>query len=205
MDRASKDRFAAHRLPRGRHGLAREEVAESQRWRLLVSAGEVLGADGYRAATARRICARAGVSSTTFYEHYGNLDACLLAAHEVALDCFWELVCAAKAKGEGGDRVRTALDAASGFTLSEPGLSRLLCADVAVAVPAAAVARERELGRLQGFEAVLAGGVLALFGDRVAAGDQESIPALADELSDLLGNPRFLEQISEPIQKPRKG
>jgi AcrR family transcriptional regulator len=71
------------RLPRGPHGLTREQVQASQRQRLLDAALDVIGEHGYAATTVADITAAAGVSRTTFYEQFHNkLDAFLTAYDE---------------------------------------------------------------------------------------------------------------------------
>jgi AcrR family transcriptional regulator len=68
------------RLPRGPHGLTREQVQASQRQRLLDAVLDVVGEHGYPAATVADITTAAGVSRTTFYEQFRNkLDAFLTA------------------------------------------------------------------------------------------------------------------------------
>jgi len=68
------------RLPRGPHGLTREQVQASQRQRLLDASLDVVGELGYGAATVADITTAAGVSRTTFYEQFRNkLDAFLTA------------------------------------------------------------------------------------------------------------------------------
>jgi AcrR family transcriptional regulator len=74
---------ATDRLPRGPHGLTREEVQASQRQRLLDAVLDVVGEYGYAAATVADITTAAGVSRTTFYEQFRNkLDAFLTAYDE---------------------------------------------------------------------------------------------------------------------------
>jgi AcrR family transcriptional regulator len=71
------------RLPRGPHGLTREQVQASQRQRLLDAALDVVGERGYAAVTVADITTAAGVSRTTFYEQFRNkLDAFLTAYDE---------------------------------------------------------------------------------------------------------------------------
>jgi AcrR family transcriptional regulator len=71
------------RLPRGPHGLTREQVQASQRQRLLDAVLDVVGENGYAAATVADITTAAGVSRTTFYEQFRNkLDAFLGAYDE---------------------------------------------------------------------------------------------------------------------------
>lgn len=71
------------RLPRGPHGLTRQQVEASQRQRLVDAVLDVVGEQGYAAATVADITTAAGVSRTTFYEQFRNkLDAFLTAYDE---------------------------------------------------------------------------------------------------------------------------
>jgi AcrR family transcriptional regulator len=71
------------RLPRGPHGLSREQVEASQRQRILDAVLDVVGERGYAATTVADVTTAAGVSRTTFYEQFRNkLDAFLIAYDE---------------------------------------------------------------------------------------------------------------------------
>jgi len=79
-------------LPRGPHGLSREQVERSQRDRLLMGAAEAVAEKGYAATSVADIIGRAGVSRTTFYQLFdGKLD-CFLAAARMASDVLVEVV-----------------------------------------------------------------------------------------------------------------
>jgi AcrR family transcriptional regulator len=67
-------------LPRGRHGLAREEVVASQRGRLAVAVIDAVAEYGYSGTTVAHIVRGARVSRETFYEHFSSKDDCFLAA-----------------------------------------------------------------------------------------------------------------------------
>lgn len=70
-------------LPRGPHGLSRAEVAESQRTRLMAAFTELLAERGYAGVRIGDLVARAGVSRASFYEHFADKEACLLAAYDL--------------------------------------------------------------------------------------------------------------------------
>lgn len=72
------------RLPRGPHGLSREEVEQSQRDRLLTGAAEAVAEKGYAATSVADILRRAGVSRTTFYQLFDDKLDCFLAANRMA-------------------------------------------------------------------------------------------------------------------------
>ncbi len=69
-------------LPHGPHELSREEVAESQRTRLMAAFTELLAAHGYAGVRLAELVARAGVSKATFYDHFANKQQCMLAAYD---------------------------------------------------------------------------------------------------------------------------
>jgi len=181
--------LSAYKLPRGRHGIPREQVAESQRWRLLGAAAEVLAARGYARTRVDDIAALAGVSRGTLYEQFGSLGACLLAAYEMAGDCVYDLA-SSGCELEGGweARVRAALDEILRFLAEEPALAHLLGFEATVGVPAIAGARERLLMTLTdlGAERRSLEGALALVSERVAAGEADRLPELTPQLVELI-------------------
>src|SRR5437764_13359359 len=69
-------------LPRGPHGLSREEVELSQRARLLQATTEAVAEQGYVKTTVADILARAGVSRATFYQLFRDKEDCFLAAYK---------------------------------------------------------------------------------------------------------------------------
>lgn len=181
--------LSAFQLPRGRHGIPPEQVAESQRWRLLGAAAEVLAERGYARTRTSDIAARAGVSRGTLYEHFENLPACLLAAYEMTADCICDLAgTACGAEGEWEARLRAALEQVLSFLAEEPALAHLLGAEAAAGVPEIAAARERLVGKLLavGVERRPLEGAFALVSERVAAGEADRLPELAPQLAELI-------------------
>src|SRR3977135_2675206 len=73
-------------LPRGPHGLSREEVEVSQRARLLQAATEAVAELGYVKTTVADVLARAGVSRATFYQLFRDKEDCFLAAYQLNAD-----------------------------------------------------------------------------------------------------------------------
>jgi AcrR family transcriptional regulator len=69
-------------LPRGRHTMGREAVRTAQAERLMISATELMAADGYRSIGVGEIAARARVSRAAFYECFPDKDACVFAAYD---------------------------------------------------------------------------------------------------------------------------
>lgn len=170
-------RFAAYKLPPGRHGLSREHVAESQRWRLLGAAADLLAESGYRSLTTHMVAARAAVSSQTFYVHFGGLDDCLRAAFEAAIKF-------ADRSGEVADAV--------GLLAGEPSLAALFGLEARAAVPdiVPAFAAFAESLAPQPRGRLLFGAALALLLDQPAGQGTESAERAREvtALVDRLGN-----------------
>jgi AcrR family transcriptional regulator len=199
--------FAEYRLPPGRHGIPPEEVAANQRWRLLGAATEELAENGRLATTSTSVARRASVSPATFYKHYENISACLLAAYEMSAECLMQAVTAAcrEPSLEWTRRLREALDSALRFLADEPAIAATLGAAAPVDEPEIAAARERLLGRLAelltegrglrpadapelpaGREHTLAAAALTLVTERARDGRCGTLPGLAPELAILL-------------------
>src|ERR687893_1487221 len=88
-------------LPRGRHRLSRETVAESQRRRLLDAFVELVASHGYASTTVGGIAAKAGVSRTTFYELFDSKEDIFRAAYDDVTGQMIEFIVAAA--GRAGD------------------------------------------------------------------------------------------------------
>ena len=75
------------RLPRGRHGLPREFVAQNQRERLIAALAGCLDGKGLRRHHGLGRSANApGVSKSDFYKHFESKDACFVAAYDDAVE-----------------------------------------------------------------------------------------------------------------------
>jgi AcrR family transcriptional regulator len=89
--------------------------------------------DGYAAATVARVIKRAGVSRTTFYEHFRGRHACFLAALEHIHQRLTTRI-GTQIEHEPPERaLHAALTAMLGFFAAEPAMARVLT----LAVPAA--------------------------------------------------------------------
>ncbi|HPU53048.1 MAG TPA: TetR/AcrR family transcriptional regulator [Burkholderiaceae bacterium] len=67
--------------PRPYGGLSEEERRAARRLRLLAAGLEVIGTQGYAAATLRAVCARADLTERYFYESFANREALLVGVH----------------------------------------------------------------------------------------------------------------------------
>lgn len=69
-------------LPRGRHQLSSDEVAASQRLRIMGALVDLMAESGYANATIGDVASRASVSRSAFYKHFADKQACLFAAYD---------------------------------------------------------------------------------------------------------------------------
>jgi AcrR family transcriptional regulator len=196
------------KLPRGRHRLSAQEVATSQRQRIMVAAIQCVGERGYHATTVADIVAIAKVSRTTFYQQFADKEACFLAAYGFGLGRLEEIVTAAlgasrATAAEAGWRVRVAAELSAYFEVlaAEPRLARCLHVEVLAAGSAAQDQRAQLLGMIamrvvalnelaRGQEpelpdvppevfALYAGGLDELIRDRLRTGDADGLQDLA--------------------------
>lgn len=117
------------RLPRGRHGLSPEFVAQNQRERLIAALTEVLYEEGYQKTTVSLIGQRAAVSKSDFYKHFESKDDCFNAAYDVAIARIRERVHGACQECEDATwaaRVQAGIAALLTFLAAEPALASLV-------------------------------------------------------------------------------
>lgn len=201
------------RLPPGRHGIPADLVRAHQRVRLLDAAAAALAEQGYGRLTAARVTELAGVSSRTFYQHFEDLWACLLAAYENTASQLCEEIegaCAVMieqrgpiAEADRRGRARAGIGAALRFLAAGPDAARLLSAEPPPQITALATARRDLIERLgamlrrvladpdgatplPGLERRLIGAALALVSARAAGGDPQRLRDLEPELAELL-------------------
>ena len=140
-------------LPRGPHGLSRDEVQRSQRVRLLQAATDEVAERGYVNTTVAHIISRAGVSRATFYELFADREACFQAAYEananlVAAVMEAELDRVRSTRGEAPlDRLDRVLHAYLVALRDAPTLARVFLVEVYAAGPEAIEQRRASLER----------------------------------------------------------
>ncbi len=205
--------LAPVRLPPGRHGIPADLVRAHQRLRLLDATATALAEQGYGRITAARVTELAGVSSRTFYQHFEDLWACLLAAYETEAGRLCEEIesaCTALVEERGPiaeadrrGRARAGVAAALHFLAAEPDVARLLSAEPPPQITTLAAARRDLVERLgemlrgviadpdgatplPGLERRLIGAALALVSARAASGEPQRLRDLEPELSELL-------------------
>lgn len=196
------------RLPRGRHGLSREFVAQNQRERLLVALAECLEERGYDRTTVSSIGKRAGVSKSDFYKQFESKDACFVAAYEDAVARIREQVVAACAEARdwaGG--VVAGLRALLELLSAEPAQAQLVLVE---GLRAGRGVYDRYQVALQGFvpylrdgapapaggerppeatDEAIVGGIASLLARRVLAGEGEKLAGLLPEIAEFALTP----------------
>lgn len=132
----------APRLPRGRHGLSREEVERDQRLRLALGMAEAVREHGYIGTPVAEVLRRAGVSRETFYRlHTDKLD-CFLDAFDLIAEILVDHL--DRSSGESGDpleRFERALAAYLDLLAEQQGYARLVLVESHAAGPPAAERR----------------------------------------------------------------
>ncbi|HWM63091.1 MAG TPA: TetR/AcrR family transcriptional regulator [Solirubrobacterales bacterium] len=195
-------------LPRGRHGLSREFVAQNQRERLLASIAESLDERGYDKTTVAAISGYARVSKSDFYRHFPSKDACFVTAYDDAVERLREdALSPCASRRDWADGICTALDAVLAFLAREPARANLLLVEGLRAGPGV---YDRFQAAVQDFvpylrdgapavtsagrspeaidEAVV-GGVASLLGRRVLAGEAERMEEFFPEIAEFALTP----------------
>jgi AcrR family transcriptional regulator len=189
------------RLPRGRHGLSREEVAESQRDRMLRALADAVAEKGYAKTSVADVLTRAGVSRETFYEQFSSKEDCFLETFDRA----GEILLERAAGTPNGDTVEERFDALLKAYLdtlaSEPAYARVYLVDSYAAGPEAVRRRAALQGRfvnalveLFGLREpherfaceLLVAAVGSMVTTRVALGDHATLPELREPIVELV-------------------
>jgi AcrR family transcriptional regulator len=191
------------RLPRGRHGLSPEFVAQNQRERLISGLIQALYEVGYQKTTVSLIGQRAAVSKSDFYKHFESKDDCFIAAYDEAIDRIRSCVVAACERSgneEWARRVQAALEALLGLLSAEPALASIALVE---GLRAGRDVYDRYQAAVESFveylragapltpaggetpaatdEAVV-GGIASMLGRRVVAGDATKLNELFPEI-----------------------
>jgi AcrR family transcriptional regulator len=112
-------------LPGGHHGLSPQQVAESQRERLLAATAELVGDRGFGGVPVVDISKHAAVATRVFYANFESKEAAFIAAFDAVVDHLGELLAAAAAGEEQWpDQIVAGLRVALGFFSDEPHLAR---------------------------------------------------------------------------------
>lgn len=195
-------------LPGGHHGLSRDQIADSQRERLLAAIVEEAAARGYRATTITEVVKRASVSTRDFYELFDGKEDCFLAAFEAVRDHLEDLLTTAiAAEDDWPHQVIAALAAVLDLFSAEADLARFCLVESLSATPKIAVRfREAVLkgaaplarGRaelddpdslLPETEDAIVGGMVSLATRSILADGPEKLPDLLPDIVDFALTP----------------
>jgi AcrR family transcriptional regulator len=195
-------------LPQGRHRLPREVVERNQRLRLVAGVARAMAEHGYAHLTVEHVIEAAGVSRTTFYEHFDNKQEAVLLAHDVVFERFLgSLVRACNSEREWPLKVKGAIGTTIAFAVAEPEQAQLLALDALAAdvdVTRRVLASNDHLAGLLSAgrqhdprgadlpdltEKALVGAVSAIIAGRLMNGEAERLPELEPELVQLVLTP----------------
>jgi AcrR family transcriptional regulator len=181
-------------LSSGPNGLARGQVTDIQRRRMLAAAVDTVEEVGYARMTVAQIISRARVSRKTFYDVFADREDCFLAAFDQALNQARELVREAYEQEPGWrEGIRTALARLLVLMEEEPATARLCIVE---ALGAGETVLERRAETLDELAAVIDQGRL------VAPAAREPAPVTAEGVVGAVLavlHARLLEDGREPL------
>jgi AcrR family transcriptional regulator len=189
------------KLPRGRHGLPRELVLQSQHERLLAGVVRVTATKGYQASSVADILKEAGVGRETFYKHFKDKEDCFVAANDALVA---ELDTAVKSAynqpGPWPERVRRGLAVTLDWFAASPEIARVMLIEMGTVGPIASSRFRETFGRftallddgrelvedapnLPNLASIAGGAVFARVYEEVALGNATSMPHLLPQLT----------------------
>jgi AcrR family transcriptional regulator len=146
---ASAGRARPDQIRGGNHGLTPEQVADSQRERVLAAMRDLVADRGYQQIPVAEVIRRAGVSRKTFYELYASKEECFVALYDAELERLLSPVLQAFQGAESWvDRLRTALGVLLGGLAADPAAARLCFVEVLAAGPRALERRNTAMAKL---------------------------------------------------------
>ena len=128
-----------HRLPRGRHGLSREQVRESQRGRIFLAMAAAMAEKGYVATSVADVLKRSGVGRESFYQLFSSKLDCFLQAFDVVGEMLVSRLEQASSQAEGTplERFEHAFGEYLTVLAEQPALARVFLVEVYAAGPEA--------------------------------------------------------------------
>jgi AcrR family transcriptional regulator len=180
-----------------------EKVAEHQRARLEGAMVEAVARHGFAGTTLRELVTLAGVSKTTFYEHFDSKQDCFLATFdEIIAQATDRVSTAFREPGDFRQRLVAGLAAFMDLAVEEPAAASLAGVE-SLTLGAAGIARREqgsaafELMIRQSFDhspspievsdltvRAITGGFRGVVYHRLRAGRVEELPGLVEELAD---------------------
>ena len=136
------------RMLRPGPGMSREEVARSQRERLLAASVACVASRGYEATAVADLLELSGVSRSAFYEHFRDKEECVLAAFDAIVVLSLEALCSVLAEeGSRDEKVGRALDVSLQAIVRQQAAARLCFCDVYAVGEPGRLAAERAMAK----------------------------------------------------------
>lgn len=135
-------------LPRGRHGLPRETVTESQRGRIIQAMIEAVAERGYQETRVADVVEGARVARKTFYDFFDDKEDCFLAAYDQVSARQFDAASSAFTEtpdAPWAERIRAAMAALLESLASGPEGARFAIVEVLAAGPKALARRDAAL------------------------------------------------------------
>jgi AcrR family transcriptional regulator len=136
-------------LPRGQHGLSREEVKRVQRERVLRAFTGLLADHGFAKLRIAWVCEGAGVSHATFYELFEDKEDCVCAAYDRYIQVVWrEASIVGVAEAESWrSLIKSSLDVYFDVLAADPSVARAFNLELAMIGPRAGARQKDALHR----------------------------------------------------------
>ena len=221
---ATTNTKTAGQLPRGRHNLAPEAVADSQRQRIMQGMVDVVAERGFADARIADVIETAGVSRKTYYELFEDKEACFLATYELWAGRMLAVTAEAfesEPDAPWPDRLRSGLGALLEFVADHPAAARCCIVEVMAAGPKALNRRDAairqftdflDLGRTESTVALpgitslaLAGGVNELLYSEILHGATAQLPSRLADLMYWLVQPYLGDERAAIERKRTRG
>jgi AcrR family transcriptional regulator len=204
VDRATNDSEAIFpRLQAGRGAMSPENVARHQKARLQGAMVEAVARHGYADTTLRELVALAGVSKSTFYDHFANKEDCFLSTFDEILGELGRRVGDAyRQPGDFRQKLIAALGAFMSTAAEERAAAALAAVESLTLGPAGVAHRERGSVFFEGLiqqsfdhspssipvspttvRAIVAG-IRGIAYRRLRTGSESELPGLVEELVD---------------------
>ncbi|MFG3519937.1 TetR/AcrR family transcriptional regulator [Nocardia nova] len=160
-----------------RHRSVRAQALGTPRGRLIGAMVECVGARGFSATTLTDIVARAHVSRSTFYEHFGNKEHCFVEAVHTGMEMIRARIVDELAQlprdADPRCRIATVITTFCAVIASEPDFARLILVESLLVGEASTDFRDMALDRFTT--------MYRKYHDKARAADP-AIPELSDEL-----------------------
>ncbi len=195
-------------LPRGRHGLPREAVEESQRQRIYMAMIEVVSERSYNEARVVDVIDVAGVSRKTFYELFDDKEQCFLSTYDLILSQLLKVTSSefsSATDATWAERIRVGMAAMLDLIVAQPAAARFCIVEVLAAGPKALARRDAAIRQFTYFldagrsetsielpgitSLAIAGGINELLYSELIHGAAAHLPSRLPELVFWITNP----------------